>query len=40
MTRSLLLRNLMEKPGKKGYKIRHAPKDHPFRRLNEKIKIG
>jgi transposase len=34
----LAFKELMEKPGKKGYKIRHAPKDHPFRRLNEKLK--
>jgi hypothetical protein len=29
---------LDEKPGKKGYKVRTVPKDHPWRRLNQKIK--
>jgi hypothetical protein len=29
---------LEEKPGKKGYKIRQVPKDHPWRRWNQKIK--
>ena len=29
---------LDEKPGKKGYKVRAVPKDHPWRRLNQKIK--
>ncbi len=29
---------LEEKPGKKGYKMRHVPKDHPWRRWNEKLK--
>jgi transposase len=28
---------LQEKPGKRGYKIHHLPKDHPWRRLNQKI---
>ena len=26
-----------DKPGKKEYKYRHVPKDHPWRRLNQKI---
>lgn len=29
---------LDERPGKKGYKVRAVPKDHPWRRLNQKIK--
>lgn len=29
---------LEDKPAKKGYKIRHVPKDHPWRRLNQKIR--
>jgi transposase len=29
---------LQKKPGKKGYIIRHAPKDHPFRKLNQKLR--
>jgi hypothetical protein len=29
---------LQEKPGKRGYKIHHLPKDHPWRRLNHKIR--
>lgn len=29
---------LENKPGKKGYKIHHLPKDHPWRRQNQKIK--
>jgi hypothetical protein len=28
---------LKDKPGKKEYKYRHVPKDHPWRRLNQKI---
>jgi hypothetical protein len=28
---------LKEKPGKKEYKYRHVPKDHPWRRWNQKI---
>lgn len=28
---------LDNKPGKKGYKIHHLPKDHPWRRMNQKI---
>jgi hypothetical protein len=28
---------LENKPGKKGYKIHHLPKDHPWRRMNQKI---
>jgi transposase len=27
------------KPGKKGYKIHHLPKDHPWRRMNQKISV-
>ncbi len=30
--------HLDDKPGKKGYKVRAVPKDHPWRRLNQKIK--
>ncbi|MCU7526785.1 MAG: ISNCY family transposase [Ignavibacteria bacterium] len=30
---------LKEKPKKKGYKIHHIPKDHPWRRANEKMKL-
>ena len=30
--------HLDDKPGKKGYKVRSVPKDHPWRRLNQKIK--
>jgi len=30
--------HLEHKPGKKGYKVRSVPKDHPWRRLNQKIK--
>ena len=29
--------HLEDKPGKKGYKIHHVPKDHPWRRWNQKI---
>lgn len=29
---------LKEKPGRKKYIIRHAPKDHPWRRQNQKLK--
>ena len=29
---------LKDKPGKKGYKIHHVPKDHPWRRWNQKLK--
>lgn len=29
---------LDNKPGKKGYKIHHLPKDHPWRRQNQKIR--
>lgn len=29
--------HLVDKPGKKGYKIHHIPKDHPWRRWNQKI---
>jgi len=35
----LQYRILQEKPGKKGYKLRHLPKDHPWRRLNQKITV-
>ena len=28
---------LSEKPAKKGYKIRNVPKDHPWRKMNQKI---
>lgn len=28
---------LENKPGKQGYKIHHLPKDHPWRRMNQKI---
>lgn len=35
----LVFKELIDKPGKRGYKLRHAPKDHPFRRLNEKINL-
>ncbi|HZW40284.1 MAG TPA: ISNCY family transposase [Ignavibacteriaceae bacterium] len=31
-------KELKKKPGKIGYKIYHPPKDHPFRRLNQKLK--
>jgi transposase len=31
-------KNLEDKPGKKEYKVRHVPKDHPWRRWNQKIK--
>lgn len=30
---------LKKKPKKKGYKINHIPKDHPWRRANEKMKL-
>ncbi len=30
--------NLDNKPVKKGYKLHHAPKDHPWRKQNQKIK--
>jgi transposase len=30
--------HLTEKPGKKGYKLHKVPKDHPWRRFNEKLK--
>jgi hypothetical protein len=29
---------LNEKPGNRGYKIRKVPKDHPWRRLNQRLK--
>ena len=29
---------LKDKPGKKGYKLHHVPKDHPWRRWNQKLK--
>lgn len=29
--------HLEDKPGKKGYKTHHVPKDHPWRRWNQKI---
>jgi hypothetical protein len=29
-----------EKPGKKEYIIRPAPKDHPWRKMNEGLKPG
>jgi transposase len=28
-----------EKPGKKGYIVRPAPKDHPWRKMNERLKL-
>lgn len=31
-------KELKDKPNKKGYKLHHPPKDHPFRRMNQKIK--
>ena len=31
-------KSLEDKPGKKGYKVRAVPKDHPWKRLNQKIK--
>jgi len=31
-------KHLEEKPGKTGYKMHHVPKDHPWRRLNSKLK--
>jgi hypothetical protein len=31
-------KHLENKPDKKGYKLRTVPKDHPWRRLNQKIK--
>ena len=34
----LEFKELKEKPGKKGYKLYHPPKDHPFRRMNQKMK--
>jgi len=34
----LLFTQLKEKPGKKKYIIHHAPKDHPWRRQNQKLK--
>lgn len=30
---------LNEKPKKKGYKLHHVPKDHPWRKANEKMKL-
>jgi len=30
--------HLANKPSKKGYKLHHAPKDHPWRRMNQKIR--
>jgi hypothetical protein len=30
--------HLEDKPGKKGYKVRAVPNDHPWRRWNQKIK--
>jgi transposase len=30
--------HLSEKPGKKGYKLHKVPKEHPWRRFNEKLK--
>jgi transposase len=30
--------HLDNKPGKKGYKIHHLPKDHPWRRQNQKLR--
>jgi hypothetical protein len=29
---------LKDKPGKKAYKLHHVPKDHPWRKLNQKLK--
>ena len=29
---------LKDKPGKKGYKLHHVPKDHPWRKWNDKLK--
>lgn len=31
-------KHLEEKPGKTGYKMHHVPKDHPWRKLNGKLK--
>ena len=33
----IMFTHLRDKPGKKGYKIHHVPKDHPWRRWNQKI---
>jgi transposase len=30
---------LKEKPGKSGYKVKPAPMDHPFRNMNQRLKI-
>ena len=36
--REINFKHLESKPGKKGYKVRAVPKDHPWRRLNRQIK--
>ncbi len=34
----LSYKSLKDKPGKKGYKSRKVPKDHPWRKMNQKLK--